>query len=404
MNENPPAAAKNIFYRLRGLYMAPLVIVSALIITFPHYGARFIGPRRLTGVAEEAVKPSPGYGTIMSGSFQAEYDDWLHASFPGVDSYVRMYSQLRYMVFSKAPNTNLVVGKRDNLFEPAYIMEYLQISPPGTDEYLNDLFADLTAIREICLQNGKELFIFITPSKAYFYPQDIPDIYYLRAPKNKSELTYYRYLRKLVDSGIPYFDSVGFFESNRGRIEAEMGPLFTKTGTHWSWVSAGEATKALIDELNIITGMRLKEMHVTGRREVLDPVSPDADLYNLMNVMDGRMDRHYYYPIFHFSEAQTSGASGIFIQGGSFMEEPIGFLNGGGVFTKTSFVFQSYAAKHYNMGAEILLHGDFGNLDLNYLLSDIDIILLEVNMAMTGNQGTGFPKYLLDYLKARGFP
>ena len=178
-----------------------LVICSsmlfALIGKFPEL--------QINGVYEEAQKPAWSLSAYIKGTYQSQYDKWFSEHFPERSYLVRAYSDFIYHFFKKSPNKEVVLGNEGTLLEKSYIEAYLGLGEQKDKDYYDTLVADLKYIQEACEQAGKQFAVVITPSKAAYYPEAIPQKYFWMS-KGESEV-YTQFVNSLQQNQIHYMDT-----------------------------------------------------------------------------------------------------------------------------------------------------------------------------------------------------
>ena len=85
---------------------------------------------------------------------------------------IKVRNQLIFTLYSKSPNENIVIGKNNNLFEKEYVLKYEKVYPPADKEYVVDLCDKIAVIQDKLEAKGKELYLFITPTKVRYYEED----------------------------------------------------------------------------------------------------------------------------------------------------------------------------------------------------------------------------------------
>ncbi|KPU43693.1 hypothetical protein OXPF_31350 [Oxobacter pfennigii] len=353
----------------------------------------------LSGVINTTKRDNLSWDKYWTGEYQKNFSEWFMQSFPHRNNIIRSYSQFKYSVFGKSPNSSVVIGKDNTLYGSGDIDEYLQLRPIASDEYLNILIDDIKYINNFCDLNDIIFFLLITPSKADIYPERIPDKYYFMAPVNKKDSAYLRFIALLENNDIGYFDSAKYLKENRDKIKY---PLFATTGVHWNYIASAYAASGFFESMYERTGIRLKKMVVTGVDEVESPVAPDTDLLDLMNLYKGTMDTKYYYPRISFTESPNTVKPNLFIRGGSFNNEILDIIGDKDVFSNIDFMFYNVAVRSFPSGY-YEIDNEFKNVNFGELLKNKDMIIIEVNQEAIGSMRTGFMEYFVKWIENGGF-
>ncbi|WP_035765216.1 alginate O-acetyltransferase AlgX-related protein [Butyrivibrio sp. NC2002] len=363
-----------------------------LMLIFPvcgHYADKYVS---LNGVTETTELSHPSISNVLDGTFQENFGTYIENHFGGRNLLIKMRSQLLYSGFNSSPNKNVVIGKKQYLFEPEYIYKELNIYPPAGDDYFDELISKLESLQSLCKENGKELYIFVTPSKAFFCKDMIPEKYYSLG--NDGENNYQRFIRHIKDSDLKFFDSHDYICNHEDEIEA---PIFYSTGIHWShpW-----GNKCAIELADLITASGKYNLGTIAqkvkKKKNNEPTNPDSDLYDSLNLFV-KPDNDDYYKSKIKLEGESS-CPNVFLRGGSFMGQSLGALGRAGVWNTTAHFENNYCFIN-NYSETITLSGfdaysEFDNI--GEYLGKSDIIILEVNEAATPNMSWEFIDYLLE--------
>lgn len=325
---------------------------------------------------------------IWNGKWQVEYENQLTSNLKIREWLIPIRNQIMYSVFGKSPNSNIIIGKNQNLYEEEYICFETQIYEPMSGEEIDVLVNKLKTLDTNLKNKGKHLFVFITPSKAEIYFEDIPDKYMNISPENRTESTYSLFVKALEQTDIAWYDST---EDVRRLKETAEFPVFPKTGTHWSNVTGMICAEYLADSMEEQLGINLPEIEVSY--EVCDePVAPDTDIYNLLNLIQ-KPKETFYKPIVKSVDSEKENYN-IFARGGSFMGQSLGDLIEHGYFAESYYLENTFA-----ICPEGTYSGSFDSYDklpVRDMIDNSDIIFLEVNEEAVNRMSFGFIDYLLD--------
>ncbi|GEM_PF-3414328 len=384
-----------------GLIVIFFIIISASLVNAV---IRLRGETELIGVVKYTPKPIIQKSTIYNGEYQQEFEKWYNENFSLRGDVIKTYSQIIYSVFNKSPNDLVIKGKNDILFEKSYVYEYLGITPPVTDEYLNNLIDDLNRIQEICTESDKEFYILVTPNKVDFYSDAIPNKYVKMSTLNKEDRNYNRFIKLLKNNNIKYFDSYEYLMREKDNL---ITPLFSKTGVHWNYVTGANVVKEFINYINSTSDLNLKTIDIANIAESDKPLhSEDADIYSTMNVIRGNMDK-YYSPGVKVIGDNTNKTPNIFMQGGSFTWQILEYIYGTKVANEIDFMFYRRFINNckYQEVNEVSVETEESlKSALDQHLKNKQMIILEVNQQYIHDMGAGFPKILREYLDKSGFP
>ena len=372
------------------------IAVFFLILCYPLYGSLLDKAFTLSGVTDAVELEQMNLQSVMDGSFQSSLNTWIENHFPGRTFLIKLRSQLRYMLLNESPNSNVWAGKDKYLFETAYIEHELSICTVDESE-MDETISKLERLQALMKEEGKELYLFITPSKAYFCKDKIPPFFFALEVDRKND--YQVFTEKLAESDLLYFDCHSFVEHYNG--PTLYAPIFYATGIHWSSSYGYSAAKAFSEYISENGKWDLSRLELT-ETETEEPYWPDADLYQSLNLMTKPAGIQYYSAELSITEEKDH--PNVFLRGGSFMGQSLNGLIKAGVFGKNvHFENNYYFTENYSQLGSLSSYTAYDEVEnLREYMSETDILILEVNEDNIGNLAFGFVDYLLenpDYLK-----
>ena len=372
------------------------IVIFFLILCYPLYGYLFDSAFTLSGVTAEAELIDVNLQSVMDGSFQSSLNTWIENHFPGRGMLIKLRSQLRYTFLNESANSNVVVGKDKYLFETAYIEHELSIRTVEENQ-MNDTISKLEQLQDLLNEEGKELYLFITPSKAYFCKDKIPYYYFSLAGDTRND--YQVFTEKLSDSDLLYFDGHAYIEQYDG--PDLMAPVFYSTGIHWSFPWGYSAAKAFSEFITENSKWNLSTLELTVT-ETDEPNWPDADLYQSLNLLVKPLGIQYYTA--KLSIIEEKDRPNVFMRGGSFMGQSLSGLISAGVFEKNiHFENNFYFTNQYSETSTLPSYTAYDEMEiLREYISESNILILEVNEDNIGGLAFELVDYLLenpDYLK-----
>lgn len=374
------------------------VVIFAISIVFPIYGKWIEKNINLNGVESPIGKVTLSIDSVGNGTYQEYINDTWENKFPGKKVLVKLRNQFLYSCFSISPNTNVVIGKNKYLFEPEYIMFEEQIYKPSSEEYFNNLGKNLKKLQNLLDDNGKELYVFITPSKAHFFKDYIPSKYsFLSLNETYSCTNYSRLIEQMKRNGIPYFDSIEFINDHLGSSLFES-PLFYESGIHWSHPWGEMCAAQFLDYINNSSKYSFGTLSVKEVASDL-PVYPSTDLYSSLNLIMPPDEKWFTTEsIMSFPEEYSEADKpNVFLRGGSFMGQSLNKLVSSGAFNKdVHFENNYFFTDRYAKTNTLSSFDAYSEMDLDRLLGQSDILILEVNEAAISKMSWGFIEYLLD--------
>lgn len=168
-----------------------VIFMFSMMISSGILGQVILKQRNLSGETVKIEKPEINKEGWMSGSLQAELEAYISENLKIRSYLIPIKNEITYHLLNSSPNSSIVIGKNKELYEEAYIGFETQIyNAMSRDEVLH-LSDKLAAMDKVLSDKGKKLFVFITPSKASVYPENIPDKYLAIAPKVRTESSYH---------------------------------------------------------------------------------------------------------------------------------------------------------------------------------------------------------------------
>ena len=361
---------------------------------FPLYGGILDNGISLSGVTAKPEKVDATVTSINDGTFQAYLNSVWENEFPGEKFLLRIRNQILYAI-NTSPNSNVVIGKEGYLYEPSYILFEIQSYEPSSDEYFENLGNNLVTLEQLLSENDKELYVFITPSKAHFYKDYIPGRYmFLNNEESYDYTNYSKLLETLDKNNINYFDANNYIQQNLDSNTFDS-PLFYKSGIHWSHVWGENSANEFLKYINSISKYHLSTAEVT-EIDSNEPVTPDTDLYSSLNLLTDANEK-WYDTKFEIVEEGIDHPN-IFLRGGSFMGQSLNALIKSGVFGEdVHFENSYYFTNQYTYSETLSSFTAYDELDLDTLMGQSDILVLEVNEGAISTMSWGFIEYLLEH-------
>lgn len=346
----------------------------------PHFG--------LSGVSAQIQFPILTRVGLLDGTVQEDIGSYYSEHLPGRDLMIKIRNQMIFSIYKKSPNQNVVLGKNDTLFEKEYICKYEKIYCPVSEEYTRELCGKLTIIRDKLEAAGKEMYVFITPTKVRYYEEYVPDRYRAAAVYGDRPGNYEMFTEILKEYDLKVYDSIPFVDEYAKTAEV---PLFYKTGSHWSWPLSMAVSADLVRFLNENSRFHLPETTVTIKKSE-DPVFPDTDIFDSMNLFTKPYDS-YYDAEYHHDKAAEEGPN-LFCRGGSFMGQTISPLIKEGYFPHDMYLENTMFCQDNFSGGGYF--SDYSQLDMAYAIGQADVVIFEVNEAHIPVMGFGLFEYLLE--------
>lgn len=158
------------------------------------------------------------------------------------------------------------------------------------EQTIDNNIVKLEEISRFLQKSNTELLIIIAPSKAYFYPEYLPE----KLISEKKTNNYEYYVKALKQS------SIHFIDFNRWFLDQKSGsdyPLMTKNGIHWSEYGAILAADSILKSFGSIFRDNIPNLTWNGIEMGYKPASTDKDLERLMNLIFPLPDNKSAYPV-----------------------------------------------------------------------------------------------------------
>lgn len=396
---------KKIFKRIFIAIFIALLILPSVVKCIETIGKKALIDANLVGITKNVDLPKMTIETYLKGSFQKMFELYWVNTFPGRKYFILIYNQLRYSLFSlngswRQQNLQHIIGNNGSIFHEFYIADALQyekgydFSIKENQEKCFTYVKNLERIHDILEHNGKHLLFYITPSKAHFLHNEIPEryLYKKREVKHPTVDGVDFLTSKLHDTHIHWYDS----RNDMRNLQVSGIPVFYKTGIHMSRPADQLLTVKLLERMNAISGNQYPQLALDCLNNSATPYWRDQDVYQMLNVVYGIKENVYYQYNFRKLNTLEFPQKTVLVQGTSFAES----------FEK-DFTEQKLGDTCYRIFYKQLLFTngqptgfkDWTDLDFKNLIDKSDFILIEVNDAAVNLFNNGFVDYLKQYLE-----
>ncbi len=265
----------NLFSTLFFTLLLSLILVQSIFKIIPE--------SRLYGVTEKVTRPGISLEKWFDGSLQKELEAWVDQSL-GFRSYlIKSDNQINYLLFKEShqkTENKIIVGADNYLYEDSYIKSYLG-RDSVSDEILMNKAHKLKKLQDLLTEKGIEFIFLISPSKASFYPEHIPGEIVKKTADKDQSTNYEKFLPFLEQSGVNYIDSREMLLNLK---KDSPYPLFSKSGTHWTYYGSCLVVKKIFNNLIIKKekSFNLPDCSLVELNSI--PQGTDSDLAELMNI------------------------------------------------------------------------------------------------------------------------
>jgi hypothetical protein len=346
----------------------------------------------LYGYVEPAPRPELTLESYFSEDFQKDYEKYVNLNYGFRTSLVRTRNQLDYSLFNLSNTTDVVVGKNRCLYEGSYISAYFGDDYMGRKVMKRHL-DHLRKIKDTLDKLNVKLLFVMTPDKASFYPEYIPDAYVKghAAPPYRTNAE--EWMRGLKQRGIPAIDFNRWFLSMK---RTSRYPLYAMGGIHWSKYGAYLASDSLLNYMQTFTGKLIPQLALDSIVVTPENAPDDYDIAEGMNLLFRLPTRPMAYPVFHHNVLPDLPQPSVLVAGDSYYFLPHGYKLSELYFNNSPFWYY---------GKEVVHNGPLDGK----LVADIDmtgeIRKQDVLIIFTTNRNlTGFVAEFINVLYAKYYP
>ena len=373
-------------------YTLCFLTLSLFILIYVQQRKEVFHLKQLNGVYYEPEKPTLSIENILNNSYQEGIEDYLRYHFGFREIFIRLYNQYIWDFYHKSTNYTITVGKNNWLYGLDEVLNYYQSAMYNytSDKEQMKRQLDLEAQRMYKVQNilaeyGVFIFVSLLPSKAFLFPEYLPD----NPDSEKEPYHAIAHYRHAFDSlGVNYIDVQKIFESQKGHVDY---PLFPLTGMHWSYIAAEYSFDTILRYIEDKGNINLHNYSI-GEKYNAKPKHPDTDLEDIMNLLRPIKPNTLYYADVHIDDDSTAVYPSFTIVGDSY------FWNIEGVIPLGS-IFRSYHYWYYNSTIYFdYEHNQTSQVDILNEILNTDIIDLSYSPRQLYVFSNGFLSKALLYL------
>ena len=314
---------------------------------------------------------------FLKGSWQKKYETWLNENLAFRTMFIRTSNQFFYSFFNKSHmyRSTIIIGKDNYLFEKSYIEQYVNLNKIQYSSHQFDEWArNLQQMADFFAKRGQQFIYVITPSKATYYPEYLPNDYANLIGNPRPD--YYLKLAALKKTTVTYFDGSEYILNAKEKSYGNL--LFPRGGTHWTMLSAALTAREVLALIAKEMNEKFPPLRFSYSTSI-KPSSVDRDLLNLCNLLFPQ-DR-YTIPRVIFKPTKRQLPFKLAIIGGSFTD----FYKD--LFAQTKYFSQVDQFFYLNINhRQISKDGLASELIVNkedpasyQAILDADIVLLEEN-------------------------
>jgi hypothetical protein len=325
----------------------------------------------------------------IDGTYQEKKELYINSNFGFRNFFVRLNNQVDFNLFDKANAKGVIVGKDNYLYELDYIKAYTGEDFIGMDSIDNSL-RKLKLIHDTLEKLNKHLLFVFAPSKAAFFPENIPAKYL----SLKGTTNYSVFSERMKKLGLNYIDFHKWFNDNK---TISKYPLFPQQGTHWSTYGAALAMDSLMKKIEAIGKIQIPHLKYNSFR-LGKAYDMNYDIGEGMNLLYDIKGYELAYPNINSVDSINKVKPKILVIGDSFYWE-IFYLGIGKCFN-SNHRFWYYNKEVYPDSYTKQLFVE--NLDLSQEINKYNFIIILSTDQTLKNVGWGFLENMNNLYKAAG--
>lgn len=230
---------------------------------------RWINVPALEGYEPILPKDSALTATTWSeGTYQVAKERYRERFFGFRDWAIRLNNQVEYSFYKTSEADNIVIGKEHYLYGVDYVEAYMGEDFVG-EEIIRAKLGRFKELQDTLSKLGKHLFIIVTPNKADYFSEYLPNEQQNRGT-NKTNYAYYS--RGFKEQGINHIDMNQWFMDLKSSTEY---PLLSQTGIHLTDYGSALFTDTLIGYVERVLNKDLPDF--TWSNIELSAIAKDDD-------------------------------------------------------------------------------------------------------------------------------
>jgi len=346
---------------------------------------------KLLGYSDSVEIPILSVDTFLSGTFQSDYSIWFEENMPLRGVLTKTYNTIRNTFFNLG---NRPIGRNGSVYEPAYLNAELAIgmydySDSQKAKKIQDMVNHMDSVNNKLKQIGKYLYVYIAPSKADIFPEDMPHNYVVLAEPDAVNVTDL-FREKISNTHVPYMICSDI-------ADELVYPAFYPTGIHWSRTYEQISSQRVINDLSALSGETYRNLD--NLKEAIVSKNPfwrDSDVFNLLNVWSYPHIDYYQYET-KTTESESAAVLNILLVGDSFAEGLKKDIEENIVEDRVYFVSRNSYVLDFD-GTRHSINGDWENFDWQSYLDLSDFVVIEIVEPELVNYTYSFIDYLDSYL------
>jgi len=372
-----------------------------------YLGKQILNEPELTGVTVPITSPGRTIKTILDGSWESYIEQHFANELVFRKTFTRVYNQFLWSVFGSVDLTDVVVGENHSLFEREYINQYFSEADETTTTQIKDDVALLSKLHSALGKKGIPMIVWITPSKAVYYPQQISSAFnrYLSMKQNGEykQADYEVFAKLLGESDVPVYSGDKMLQD----LVKQGQPVFVPSGIHWTSYPMAEWINGFQDILGKQLGKKLGKLEITVNDSSMYALGIDSDLLSIANTFS--LSPYYDSDYIRFTSTNGEATPNLFICGGSFITRLLQSIYSPDFNTSASYIWGDGTEWSWYNSEVRGMPGFFQTWvpvsaktdDYSSILKK-DAIIIEINQSMNDTAQLLFAQNLLNYIDGAG--
>ena len=302
---------RNIFYTI--LFSLLMVFLFLSMIQKEY---NIFNVKELKGVSLKAERPVLSLSDFSTGKYQGGLEKYISENFGFREPIIRLYNQYAWTCFKKTFNKSLVKGEDNWFYYGASYRDYFGYEQKkwhkSTEDAIKkheDNIERFTLLRDVLKQFDIEFMTFMAPSKAFVYPEFLPE-----AETDTTSLQAFRYYdQRFTEIGFPNIEMSKWYKAMRDTLEY---PLFPTIDSHWGFSSV-YAFDSLFKYMNSLNDYNMPTISYSEPIQNKKVVTADEGLLNLMFPIVNK--NHSYSIKVKVNEDENSRKPRVLFVGDSFI-------------------------------------------------------------------------------------
>lgn len=266
-------------------FLLYVLIIFCLVLPMLQTKYKLVETEPLAGAITPAKNAKLSWSGWFTGQYQEKKEKYVNEAFGFRTTLVRLNNQMAFTFYKEAKANDVIIGKKNYLFEKKYIESYYGRDCMGKDS-AKMLMQQLRYVQDQLELRGKTVLAAFAAGKASYYAEYIPDNL-----KSKPKHTNYELLTKYAEElGVHYIDFNKLFLRLKPKVKY---PLFPRYGIHWSEYSGVMVADSLLGRIGKQLNTKLDSLVITGT-EVREASKADSDIGKGMNLLFGFPEKQMY--------------------------------------------------------------------------------------------------------------